>query len=364
MTTSAGRGIIGRVMSAEVQAPLPADAIRTGEAIALLAGKPLTQNSRAYVRHQARLVRGAKQGRLTAYGAPRSPRYWSGAEVLALRDSLERDGFTAKPPSGHHARTVRATTSRAELDGLVGLVDAAKLAGVTPAAARKWFERGRFGARKIGGLCFFDQAQVAAHERRAVRQPPETVTCALCGEPFTMKASNVRKARAAAEEAGSDELLVFCSDCWATRKPARSLAHSRRVWRSGYSSPGRAAGLERQWAEGKRDVEAHIERTNKAWRSPTAAVMRVEASTQKRWGHDLSPESKTKLQSKAMSRATLNSDRSRSRREQERRMTEMWTAGETVAQIAARLNMTESNVKVMRNRLGLPPRQAGRRPKK
>ena len=141
---------------------------------------------------------------------------------------------------------------------------------MTDAAARRWTEKGRFGARKIDGLWFFDKAQVAAYRRPAAPQPPETVRCALCGESFTMRASRVRKAREAAEATESDELLVFCSECWATPE-ARSLAHSRRVWQRGYSSPGRSRGLEAQWADGKRDMEAHIERTNQCWRSPTAS---------------------------------------------------------------------------------------------
>ena len=209
--------------------PLPVDAIRSGDAIALLAGKTLKTNSTAYIRHQGRLARGAKHGRLTEYrllgpgGVLRHSRYYSCAEVLALRDSLERDGFT--PAAAPHRRAVQATVKRAESDGLVCLADAAQLAGVTVAAARKWTERGRFGARKIDGLWFFDRAQVTAYERRAVRQPPETVTCALCGECFTMQASRARRARKAAAQAGSDELLVFCSECWSTPE-ARALAHS------------------------------------------------------------------------------------------------------------------------------------------
>ena len=351
-------------MGAVLTEEMPLDAIRTGEAIALLAGKPIQQNSTAYIRHQGRLVRAAKQGRLTEYKlGPGRPRCWSQAEVVALRDSLAGDGFTAKAPANYHRRTVQATVKRAEQDGLVSIAEAAELAGVTVAAVRKWIERGRFDARKIDGLMFLDRAQVAAYRRRTPRQPPETVPCALCGEPFAMKASSVRRARDEAAATGHDELLVFCSECWA-KPEARSLAHSRRVWTSGYESPGRAAGLERQWAEGKRDKEAHIERTKAAWRSPTAAVIRVDKSTQARHGHGLSPEDKAGVKGHALSRAQRNSDRSRATREQEQRMRELWAAGETVARIASLIGMTDSGVKTLRRRLGLPQRQAGRRPGK
>src|SRR5205085_11293426 len=118
----------------------PADAIRSGEAIALLAGKALKVNSTAYIRHQGRLMRGAKHDRLTEYrllgpdGALRHSRWYSRAEVLALRDSLAADGFTDKPPSAYHRRTVQAIIRRAEGEGLVSLADAAELAGVTIAA--------------------------------------------------------------------------------------------------------------------------------------------------------------------------------------------------------------------------------------
>jgi hypothetical protein len=350
-------------LSDSAVAPLPSDAIRTGEAIALLAGKTLTQNSTAYIRHQGRLVRSAKHGRLTEYKlGPGRPRYWSRTEVLALRDSLASDGFTDKPPSNYHRRTVEAIVKRAERDGLITIKVSAELAGVTIGAVRKWIERGRFGARKIGGLWFLETAQVAAYQRPAPRQPPETVACALCGESLMLRASHVRRARAAAEAAGGDELLVFCSECWPTPE-ARSLAHRRRVWRRGYSSPGRAAGLERQWAEGKRDVEAHTERTKQSWRSPTATVMRVEKSVQARHGHPLSPESAAVIRGRALSRAQRNSDRSRIRRGQEQRMAEMWTAGYTAKEIAEELNTTVSNVKEMRRRQGSPQRQPGRRPR-
>jgi hypothetical protein len=346
-------------------APLPADAITTGEAIAILAGKPLLQNSRAYIRHQGRLVRGAKQGRLTEHKlGPGRPRYWSHAEVLALRDSLAADGFTAKPPSGYHARTVKATTRRAEQDGLVSLADAAELAGVTIAAARRWTEqpRGgpRFGARKIGGLWFFERAQVEAYRRPAAREPPETIPCVMhCGRSVTMTAAKARRAREAANVAGEDELLVFCPECWATPE-ARSLAHSRRVWQRGYSSPGRSRGLTAQWADGKRDMEAHIERTNQGWRSPTGAVGRVDKMTQTRYGHPLPEEGKAEVASNAMSRATRSSDRSRSARKVAAKVVELWPMEMSQMAIANELHVTPQRVGQIAREEGLPPRPRGR----
>ncbi len=253
--------MIVRTEPSPVPAPLPADAISTGEAIAVLADRTLKPPSRAhpaataYVRHQQRLVRGAEQGSLTEYKlGPRRPRYWSRAEVLALRDRLAAEGFTDKPPVNYHRRTVEAIVKRAERDGLVSVEASAKLAGVTIGAVRKWIQRGRFGARKIGGLWFFDKAQVTAHKRPTPRQPPETVRCSLCGQPFTMQASKAQRAREVAAAAESDELLVFCSDCWA-KPEARSLAHSRQKWPSRYNAPERSRAITAQWAEGKRDKE-------------------------------------------------------------------------------------------------------------
>lgn len=214
-------------------APPPADAIRTRDAIALLAGKALKQNSTAYIRHQARLARGAEHGRLTAYrllgpgGVLRHSRYYSRAEVLELRDSLERDGFTAAAAT--QRRAVQAVVKRAEREGLISLSAAAELAGVTTAAARKWKQRGRLGARKIDGLCFFEKAQVESYRRRAPRQPPGTIPCAMhCGRSVTLTASKARRAREIAAAAGHDDPLVFCPECWATPE-ARSLAQSRCV---------------------------------------------------------------------------------------------------------------------------------------
>ena len=182
---------------------------------------------------------------------------------------------------------MQAIIGRAEREGLIGVKATAQLAGVSVAAVRRWTDKGGFGARKIGGLWFFEKTQVEAYRRPAAREPPETIPCAMhCGRSVTLTASRARGAREAANVAGEHELLVFCPECWATPE-ARSLAHIRRVWRRGYPSPGRAAGIKRQWAEGKRDVEAHIERTNQAWRSPTAAVARVDKMTQTRYGHPL-----------------------------------------------------------------------------
>lgn len=345
-------------------AALPADAIRTGDAIALLAGKALKVNSTAYIRHQARLARGGNRGRLTEYrllrpdGTPRHPRYYSRAEVLALRDSLEHDGFTRA--AAPQRRAVQAILKRAEREGLVGVEAAAELAGVTVAAVRKWIVRGRFGARKIDGLWFFEHAQVAAYRRPAARQSTETVPCAMgCGRGVSLQASRARKARAIAAAAASDELLVFCSECWA-KPEARSLAHSRQSWPSGYSSPGRSRGLKTQWEEGKRDREAQRERNQEAWRSPKTAIERAEKSTQARYGHPLSDP--RKVGGRALSRAQRRSPRSHATRQQEERLKELWPTGKTVRQIADELRMTTDNVKKMRQRLGLPPRPRGRRP--
>ena len=132
--TSDVRSKIGGVTMTEpssTPASPPADAIRTSDAIELLAGKKLKTNSTAYIRHQGRLVRGAKQGRLSEYrllgpdGVLRHSCWYSRAEVLALRDSLAGDGFT--PAATSSGRAVRAIIKRAERDGLVSLADGAKL---------------------------------------------------------------------------------------------------------------------------------------------------------------------------------------------------------------------------------------------
>jgi hypothetical protein len=145
---------------------------------------------------------------------------------------------------------------------------------------------------------------------------------------------------------------------------ARSLAHSRCKWRRGYPSPGRGRGIKAQWADGKRDKEAHNERNRQDWRSPKTAVERADKSTRGRHGHELSPEGRARVAGRALSRAQRASDRSRERRKLEERMLEMWPGGKTVAQIAEELGTTPSNVKEMRRRLSLPPRRPGRPPKK
>lgn len=349
-------------------APLPADAVRTGEAIAILAGKKLRPNSTAYIRHQARLARSVKHGRLTEYrllgpaGAPGRVRHYSRAEVLALRDALARDGFTAAAPSAYQQRTVQAIIKRAEREGLVPLATAANLAGVTEAAARRWAEKGRFGACKIDGLVFFEKAKVIAYRRPAARQPSETIPCAmLCGRSVTMQASRARKAREIAAAAGHDELLVFCPECWPMPE-ARCLAHSRRKWRRGYKSPGRSRGLESQWAEGKRDRTAHSERTSQAWRSPTKAVERTDKSTRARYGHDLSPAAKSAVASKAMSRATKASPRSANTRALAGKVAELWPTGASQMAIGDELHLTPQRVGQIVRELGLPPRPRGRPP--
>jgi hypothetical protein len=343
-------------------APLPADAIRTGEAIALLAGKTLKQNSTAYIRHQGRLVRGAEQGRLTEYKlGPRRPRYWSRAEVLALRDSLGLDGFTDKPPSNYHRRTVQASVKRAERKGLIYIAEAAELRGVTIGGARKWFRQGRFGACKLGGLAFFNKAAVEAYRRRTPRQPPEMVPCFCCGERFPMKASKARKARAAAKKAESDKLLVFCPECYWTKPEARKLAHSRCVWRCGYPSPRRAAGIKRQWAEGKRDREAYAESNRQTWRSPKEAVKRADASTRKRYGHPLSDP--RKVERNARRRAQAASDRSQQTRTLELKVTELWATGATQMAIANEVHVTPQRLGQIVRDLGLQPRPRGRPPR-
>jgi hypothetical protein len=342
-------------------AALPADAIRSRDAIALLAGKSLKANSTPYIRHQARLMRAARRGQLTEYrlagpsGKARHLRYYSRVEVLALRARLDRDGFTTAAASA--TRTVRAIVKRAELEGLIPLAAAAELAGVGKAAARKWAAGGRFGACKIDGLWFFERAQVAAYRRPAPRQPRETVRCALCGEPFLMKAAAARKARTAAAAAESDELLVFCSDCWVTSE-ARSLAHSRRVWRRGYSSPGRSRGIRAQWAEGQRDVEAHRERTTARWRSPKKAVEQAERSTQARYGHPLSDP--RKVARDARRRGQASTDRSQQARTLELQVRELWPTGATQMAIANEVHVTPQRLGQIVRDLGLPPRPRGR----
>lgn len=348
-------------------APLPADAITSGEAIALLAGKTLTVNTTAYIRHQARLARSATHGRLTEYrllgpgGVLRHSRYYSRAEVLALRDSLAEVGLTTAATS--QRRAVQAVVKRAERGGLIGLAAAAELAGVGIAAARKWTPRGRFGARKIDGLWFFDREQVAAYQRPAPRQPSETVPCAMgCGRSVTLQASRVRKARAVAGAGGHEGLLVFCHECWGTRE-ARSLAHSRCVWRSGYSSPGRSRGLKDQWADGKRDMKAHRERTSQAWRSPKQAVERVDKSTRARHGHPLSEERGTEVARAARQRGQASSARSQQTRQLAAKVAELWPTGKTQMAIADELHVTQGRVAQIARELGLPPRSRRGRPR-
>jgi hypothetical protein len=344
-------------------APLPADAVRTGEAIAILAGKKLRTNSTAYIRHQARLVRSAERGWLTKLispaGTPGRVRYYSRAEVLALRDRLANDGFTAAAPSAYQRRTVQAIIKRGEREGLVPLATAAKLAGVTEAAARRWAERGRFGARKIDGLVFFEKAKVIAYRRPAARQPSETIPCALCGDLVTMAASRARHARDVAAVAEHEDPLIFCSECWATTE-ARCLAHSRRKWRHGYKSPGRSRGLEGQWADGKRDRTAHSERTSLAWRSATKAVERADKSTRARYGHPLSPESETKVARDARRRAQASSDRSAETRKLEAKVAELWPTEMSQMAIANELHVTPGRVAQIAQALDLPPRRRGR----
>ncbi len=48
-------------------------------------------------------------------------------------------------------------------------------------------------------------------------------------------------------------------------------------------------------------------------------------------------------------------------REREIQLRELWAMGKSIPEIAEQLNVTQSNVKEMRRRLGLPRRQAGRR---
>jgi hypothetical protein len=359
------RGAVGEEISATRR--LPADAIRTGEAIELLAGKKLRQGTTAYIRHQARLARSVKRGRLTEYrrlgpgGVPhRHPRYYSRAEVLALRVSLERDGFTAASPSAYQRRTVQAITRRAEDEGLIRLDAAAELAGVTIAAARRWTQRGRFSARKIDGLWFFERAEVAAYRRPAAPQPSETIPCAFCGGPVTRQASKVRQAREVATKAGHEEPLVFCPECWANEPEARSLAHSRCKWRRGYRSPGRSRGMKAQWANGQRDLVAHRERNRQAWRSPKTAVDRADKSARERHGRGLSPERQDQVARKAMSRATKASQRSAKARELEANVARLWPTGMSGMAIANELYVTPQRVGQVARDLGLPRRPRGR----
>ncbi len=352
------------VVRISTPAPLPADAIKASEAIALLAGKTLKTNTTAYIRHQARLARAAMHGRLTEYrllgpgGASRHPRFYSRVEVLALRDSLKRDGFTTAAASQRRAVTV--IVKRGEREGLISLETAAELAGVTPAAARKWTQRGRFGARKIDGLWFFDRAQVAAYQRRAPRQHPETIPCVMgCGRSVAMTASKARKARELAATAGHEDLLVFCPDCWATPE-GRSLAHSRCVWRRGYSSPGRSRGLAAQWADGKRDKEQFAERTRQDWRSPKKAVERARKSTEARYDHDLSPDAVTEVARNARRRGQASTTRSASARALAAKVAKLWTTGKTQMAIADELHITQGRVAQIVRELDLPPRRRGR----
>jgi hypothetical protein len=353
------------VVRISTPAPLPADAIRAHEAIALLAGKRLQTNSTAYIRHQGRLARGAKHGRLTEYrllgpgAVPRHSRYYSRAEVLALRDSLERDGFT--PAAAPHKRAVGAIIQRAEREGLISLEAGAELAGVTIAAARRWTQQGRFGARKIDGLWFFDRAKVAAYRRPAIRQPHETVPCAFCGGDVTRTASRIRKAREVAAVAGYEDLLVFCEKCWANEPEARSLAHSRCVWRRGYSSPGRSGGMKAQWADGKRDGKAQGERMSKVWRSPKTAVERAEKSTLARYGHPLSDP--RQVERNARGRGQAATARSASTRELEAKVAELWPTDMTQMEIAHELHVTQGRVAQIARKRGLPPRGSRGRPR-
>lgn len=348
--------------------PLPADAIWPHEAIEILAGRPLQRGSKAYGRTWQALARNVARRWLTEYvlvdaacarAGPRpgalGQRRYSRAEVVALRDRL--GGAWSR-------RRVRAAAAaRVKRGGLIGTAGAAKLAGVSRRVPARWGREGRYGARKIEGEWFFIKALVETHQRRAVPQPSVTVSCALCGKPLKRSAPAMRRAWAKAADAGRAAPRFFHPDCLKQPDGYALRVSGRKPKRN-----HRTRAVQVQWDAGVRDRKKTGERMSqvmkKLHKSPERHVALVDKTTQTRWGHSLSDERKSELESQARTRACTDSDRSRAARELEARVISLWPTDRTHEEIADELRTTPRHVRRIAAKHELPPRRRGRPPRK
>lgn len=354
-------------LAVRLSLPPVGDLIRAGEAVAILAGKPLSCETTAYDRHRQRLE-AARGERLTGYTLPgqRESRY-SRREVQALKRALDEEGIT--PRRTTPSRAVAAAGKRAERLGLISTAAVVEMTGANESTVTWWGRQGWYGAQRIGWGWFFDPAKIAERPPRAKRQAPTEVTCARCGSAVQRKASQVRRARERAEVAGRGPQF-FCTDCWSSGE-AFNVRHVGEHPPSGRSERSSAA-IQAQWDAGDRDRSAAAavmrRTTDEICRSPKRFPAREDARIRKRHGHGLTEEQRRERASRALSRAQRGSARSHATRELENRIRELWDLNLTAEQIGDQLQaegfgpVSVRYIWKLRERLGLPRRKPGRRP--
>lgn len=254
---------------------------------------------------------------------------------------------------------------RGEALGLIDTAAVMEITGVCRSTVASWDRQGLYRAHRIDWCWFFDPARIETRPPRAKRQPTVEVQCACCGRLVTRKASEVRKKRELAAAHGH-EPQFFCAEC-CTSGEALGLRHVSKRRKTG-PSPRISAAVKEQWENGARDRAAAADRmrttVKKKCKSPKGRAEWQDARVKSRWGRGLTDEEKAEHERRARSYACMTSQRSLTARELEQGVRELSLSGKTIKQMAAELGTTESNVKQIRRRQGLPLRQRGRPPKK
>jgi hypothetical protein len=346
---------------------LPADPIRQGEAIMILAGRCVSSASTAYNRQQMRLLAAVSRGTITRYviaDRPHAARY-SRTEVESLRAQWCEQGDSSRTtPKQRRADRLAAL----ERQGLVSARRAREVVaantGWMPSRSMPdhWGRQAMYGARRIDSEWFFpvDALPSKAPTRR---QRSIALKCANCGALLERRASRIREMLA---RGGTPR----CDRCWRRVRSQVLLDARRERIASGAvalvadETRSRMSQAQREaWRDGRRDRDRQAEVmrgiASSLRRSPKRHVEQIEKMMSTR-GVILTPERRRQLEGNALSRAQRGSGRSQTARRQELLLSELWTAGKTVAQIADELSTTIGNVKRVRRRLGLPQRAPGR----
>lgn len=338
--------------------------IGRGEAITILAGEKLTPHGKGrggYWRWYQRLERERAAGRLRAQRRPgHRELYFDRQEIQRLAAELSELGVkTARS----RRRVQGALRVRMERRGLMPLPTAAAQLGLKPASLRNRIQRGTIEGVRVDGQWFLTPGTLdtARPRRAAATAGRELVRCDLPG-------CDAERLLTASQRAASER--HFCSNGHRLEW-LRIESQAGRITRRGRPDgpDGRrhkSAALARSWQNGERDVNQIRELGEEAaWtRSKKSFATRIDKMTRTRYHHGLTDERMRELAGRALSRAQRGSERSIATRQQEQRLRQLWPTGGTVKEIAEDLGTTESNVKEMRRRLGLPQRAAGRRSQK
>ena len=299
--------------------PLPPDPIRPRDAIAVRAGERVRGGSRRYSTYASQLVR---DPRVTRYVLRNGAVRYSRAEVEALNRSPAR-------------------AKRLEAEGLVNSAKAAALTGYTAATVVRWGQKGLYGARKVGGAWWIPRDQLPPKHKRTA-SPPMEVSCSVCHEGMTRKASEVR--RTLARDGGR----IFCPKCWAARREEVLKANRTFPEPTPETRAKMSAAQRRTWQEGKHDL-AHMdvmrERLEEVFKSPSRNIERANRVSLGRGGNGLTEERKSELAKRTRRRAQRDSPAAVEADEHRDRTAEMHAQGLDLGEIAEELCVAIQTVK-------------------